>query len=92
MGFFRWLARLIKRPLFIVYLHDGHATAEKGNLSVAFLSECADLAGKRGITEARLFGVWKSGAVALEFSPGFPPEHEQVFRNLWGVYQRRHKR
>lgn len=92
MGFVHWLRRLIRRPLFVVHLHDGHATAEKGNLSVGFLTECADLAGKRGIEEGRLFGVWKSGAVSLEFSSGIPEEHHQVFRNLWGLYRGRHKR
>ncbi len=92
MGFFRWLRSLISPPVFIVSLHDGHATAEKGNLSVAFLADCSDLAMKRGIRSGRLYGIWKSGAVSLEFSPEIPDEHHQVFRNVWGLHRRRHKR
>ena len=92
MGFFSWLVRLINRPVFIVSLHDGHATAVKGNLSVAFLTECSDLAIKRGIRSGRLYGVWKKDAVLLEFSPDIPEEHRQVFRNVWGLHRRRHKR
>ena len=92
MGFFSWLARLVKPPVFIVSLHDGHATAVKGNLSVAFLTECSDLAIKRGIRSGRLYGVWKAGAVSLEFSPEIAEEHHQVFRNVWGLHRRRHKR
>lgn len=92
MGFFSWLARLVRRPVFIVHLHDGHATAEKGNLSLAFLADCVDLAAKRGISRGRLFGVWKGDGVSLEFSPDIPEEHHQVFRNVWGLHRRRHKR
>ncbi len=92
MHFLRWLGRLFKPPIFVVSLENAHATALKGNLSVEFLADCADLASKRGISEGRLMGVWKSGSVVLEFSPEIPEEHHQVFRNLWGLYRRRHKR
>jgi len=92
VNFLRWLARLFRPPVFIVSLHDGHATAEKGNLSVAFLAECSDLAKKRGIQEGRLYGIWKQGSTSLEFSTEIPEEHHQVFRNVWGLHRRRHKR
>ena len=92
MRLFRWLARLVHPPVFVVLLHDGHATAEKGNLSVAFLTECSDLAKKRGIQEGRVYGVMKAGSVSLEFSPEIPEDHHQVIRNVWGLHRRRHKR
>lgn len=92
MGLLRWFRRLLNPPVFVVLLHDGHATAEKGNLSVAFLTECSDLAKKRGIQEGRVYGVWKADAVSLEFSPEIPEDQHQVFRNVWGLHRRRHKR
>jgi len=92
MSFFSWLSRLVRRPVFVVSLKDSHATAEKGNLSVAFLAECSELAKKRGIQEGRLYGIWKQGSTSLEFSTEIPEEHHQVFRNVWGLHRRRHKR
>ena len=92
MGFIRWIRRLINPPVFVVFLHDGHATAEKGNLSVRFLTECSDLAKKRGIQDGRVYGVWKSDAVSLEFSPEIPEDHHQDIRDLWRLHRRRHKR
>ena len=77
MGFFSWLKRLVNPPVFVVLLHEGHATAEKGNLSVKFLTECSNLAKKRGIREGRVYGVWKSDAVLLEFSP-LGPHHDEM--------------
>lgn len=92
MPIFPWLLRLLNPPVFVVFLHDGHATAEKGNLSVSFLTECSDVAKKRGIQAGRLYGVSKRDGVSLEFSPEIPEDHHQVFRNVWGQHRRRHKR
>jgi hypothetical protein len=91
MPLFPWLLRLLKPPIFVVHLRDGHATPKKGHLSVAFLAECASLSKKRGV-DGHLYGVWKNKAISIEFSPDIPDEHRQVFRNVWGVHRARHKR
>ena len=91
MPLFPWILRLLNPPIFIVRLHDGHATPEKGHLAVRFLAECASLAKKRGV-EGRFYGVWRNGAISLDFSPEIPRDHHQVFRNVWGVHRGRHKR
>lgn len=76
-----------RRTVFVVRLSAGKATAARGRITAAFLTEVAQISRTANIPRGCIWGVVHSeGRIALRFSRAFPPDIQQQLRNWWACH------
>lgn len=75
------------KPLFVVAISDGHATATQGEVSNRFLRECERISSMYDLTDGRIEGSLCGKRVRLRFSKSIPQEYHQNFRNVFHAMQ-----
>lgn len=86
----RFLHRLFAgKPTFELYLKDGRSAIITGHLAHSFIQDCLEITQRHGITELRIFGRRRQGAISLEFDPEIMPACAQQIRNAWAFHRPR---
>ncbi len=77
-----------RRRVFVIQIRNGVPFLKRGKVAHAFVVELADVLNRHDIRKGAIYGVPKTGRVALGFSRTIPASARQSLRNVWSMHAR----